>query len=110
MVFVDEVGVVVGVGGRYSEVPAVFVAAMAIGVMVHINGVGLPAAEIIVALSVLLAGVLIAYGRALPVAISATLFAVAGLFHGYAFGGSIFGAGAAPLDPDLRGLVAIQSA
>ena len=62
------------------------------------------------ALAVLLAGVLIAYGRALPVAIWGTLFAVAGLFHGYAFGESIFGAEAAPLGAYLLGLVVIQSA
>jgi urease accessory protein len=110
LAFLLAVGVVVGVGGLNLALPVVFVAAMAIGVMVHVNGVGLPDAEIIVALSVLLAGVLIAYGRALPVAIWGTLFAVAGLFHGYAFGESIFGAEAAPLGAYLLGLVAIQSA
>jgi urease accessory protein len=110
LAFLLAVGVVVGVGGLNLALPVVFVAAMAIGVMVHVNGVGLPDAEIIVALSVLLAGVLIAYGRALPVAIWATLFAVAGLFHGYAFGESIFGAEAAPLGAYLLGLVVIQSA
>jgi urease accessory protein len=110
LAFLLAVGVVVGVGGLNLALPVVFVAAMAIGVMVHVNGVGLPDAEIIVALSVLLAGVLIAYGRALPVAIWGTLFAVAGLFHGYAFGESIFGAEAAPLGAYLLGLVVIQSA
>jgi urease accessory protein len=110
LAFLLAVGVVVGVGGLNLALPAVFVAAMAIGVMLHVNGIGLPDAEIIVALSVLLAGVLIAYGRALPVAIWATLFAVAGLFHGYAFGESIFGAEAAPLGAYLLGLVVIQSA
>lgn len=110
LAFLLAVGVVVGVGGLNLALPVVFVAAMAIGVMVHVNGIGLPDAEIIVALSVLLAGVLIAYGRALPVAIWGTLFAVAGLFHGYAFGESIFGAEAAPLGAYLLGLVAIQSA
>jgi len=110
LAFLLAVGVVVGVGGLNLALPAVFVAAMAIGVVVHVNGIGLPAAEIIVALSVLLAGALIAYGRALPVAIWATLFAVAGLFHGYAFGESIFGAEAAPLGAYLLGLVMIQSA
>jgi urease accessory protein len=110
LAFLLAVGVVVGVGGLNLALPAVFVAAMAIGVMLHVNGIGLPDAEIIVALSVLLAGVLIAYGRALPVAIWGTLFAVAGLFHGYAFGESIFGAEATPLGAYLLGLVVIQSA
>ena len=108
LAFLLAVGVVVGVGGLNLALPAVFVAAMAIGVMVHVNGIGVPDVEIIIALSVLLAGVLIAFGRALPVAIWAALFAVAGLFHGYSFGESIFGAEAAPLGAYLIGLVAIQ--
>src|SRR5713226_8059778 len=110
LAFLLAVGVVVGVGGLNLALLAVFVAAMAIGVVAHANGIGLPAAEIIVALSVLLAGFLIARGRALPVAIWTTLFAVAGLFHGYAFGESIFGAETAPLGSYLLGLVAVQSA
>lgn len=110
LAFLLAVGVVVGVGGLNLALPAVFVAAMAIGVAVHVNGIGLPAVEIIVALSVLLAGALIARGRALPVATWATLFAVAGFFHGYAFGESIFGAETAPLGSYLLGLVVIQSA
>jgi urease accessory protein len=110
LAFLFAVGIVVGVGGLNLALPAVFVVAMAIGAAVHVNGTGLPAAEIMVALSVLLAGVLIARGRALPVAMWATLFAVAGLFHGYAFGESIFGAEAAPLGSYLLGLFVIQSA
>jgi urease accessory protein len=110
LAFLLAVGVGVGVGGLNLALPAVFVAVMAIGVVVHLGGIDLPAAEIIVALSVLLAGVLIAYGRALPVAIWAALFAVAGLFHGYALGESIVGAEATPLGAYLLGLVAIQSA
>jgi urease accessory protein len=110
LAFLLAVGVAVGVGGLNLALPVVFVAAMAIGVVVHVNGIGLPAAEIIVALSVLLTGLLIAYGRALPVAVWATLFAVAGLFHGYALGESIYGAETTPLDAYLLGLVVIQGA
>ena len=40
----------------------------------------------------------------------ATLFAVGGLFHGYAFGESIFGAERSPLYAYLLGLILIQSA
>jgi urease accessory protein len=108
--FLIAVGVVVGVGGLNLALPAIFVVAMAIGVALHVNGIGLPAAEIIVALSVVLAGVLIARGRSLPVAVWATLFAGAGLFHGHALGESIFGAEATPLAAYLLGLIVIQSA
>jgi len=108
LAFLLAVGVVVGVGGLNLALPAVFVAATAIGVVAHVNSIGLPATEIIVALSVLLAGVLIARGRALPTPLWIAIFAVAGFFHGYAFGESIFGAEPAPLGAYLLGLVLIQ--
>jgi urease accessory protein len=110
LAFLVAIGVVVGVGGLNLALPAVFIVAMAVGVAVHVGGIGLPAAEIMVALSVLLAGILIARGRALPVAAWAVLFAGAGFFHGYAFGESIYGAEASPLDAYLLGLVVIQIA
>jgi urease accessory protein len=110
LAFLLAVGVVVGVGGFNLALPAVFVVATAIGVVAHVDGIGLPAAEILVALSVLLAGALIARGRALPVPLWVAIFAVAGCFHGYAFGESIFGAEASPLGAYLLGLVVIQGA
>ena len=70
---------------------------------------GIPAAEILVALTALLAGILIARGRALPLPAWGALFAVAGFFHGYAFGESIYGAEASPLWAYLVGLVLSQS-
>jgi len=90
--------------------PIVFVAASAIGVVLHVNAVDLPGVEIIVALSVVLAGFLIARGRELPLAVWAGLFGLAGLAHGYAYGESIFGAEPTPLWAYLIGLVVIQSA
>ena len=108
--FLLAIGVAVGVGGLNLALPAVFVVASAIGVTLHVYGFDLPAAEIVVALSVLLAGLLIARGRTLPVWIWATLFAVAGLFHGYAYGESIVGAERTPLYAYLLGLILIQSA
>lgn len=110
LAFLLAIGVAVGVGGLNLALPALFVVASAIGVTLHVNGVDLPAAELVVAVSVLLAGFLIASGRALPVSIWAGLFAVAGLFHGYAFGESIVGAERAPLYAYLLGLILIQSA
>jgi urease accessory protein len=79
-------------------------------VALHVNGVTLPAAEAVVALSVLLAGGAVASGRNFGPWGWATLFAVAGLFHGYAFGESIAGAEPAPLLAYLIGLVIVQSA
>jgi urease accessory protein len=88
----------------------VFVAASAIGVALHVYGLNFSGAELTVAASVILAGFLIARGRALPLAAWAPLFGIAGLAHGYAYGESIFGAEPTPLLAYLIGLVAVQSA
>jgi urease accessory protein len=110
LAFLIAVGIAVGGGGLSLALPIVFVAASAIGVVPHVYGINLPGAEMIVAASVVLAGVLIARGRALPLAVWATLFGLAGLAHGYAYGESIFGAEPTPLFAYLAGLVVIQSA
>ena len=110
LAFLLAIGVAVGVGGLNLVLQLLFVVASAIGVTLHVNGVNLPGAEIVVAVSVLFAGFLIARGRALPVSLWAILFAAAGLFHGYAFGESIFGAERSPLHAYLLGLIIVQSA
>ena len=109
LAFLLAIGVAVGVGGLNLVLPLLFVVASAIGVTLHVNGVNLPGAEIVVAVSVLFAGFLIARGRALPVSLWAILFAAAGLFHGYAFGEFIFGAERSPLHAYLLGLIIVQS-
>jgi urease accessory protein len=108
--FLIAVALVVAVYDLSLALPAVFVAAMAAGVALHVGGIGFPATEIMVALSTLLAGFLLARGRAMPRVGWAALFAVAGLFHGYAFGESIYGAETSPLAAYLAGLIVIQSA
>jgi len=108
LAFMIAVGVVVGAGGLNLMLPLVFVTAMTVGVAGHVAGMNIPAIEIMVALSVLLAGLLIARGRALPLLAWASLFALAGLLHGYAYGESIFGAETSPLGAYLLGLGAIQ--
>jgi len=103
------VGVVVGASGLSLVLPVAFIAAMAAGVQAHVIGIALPAAETLVALSVVVVGLLLAQGRALPAAAWAVLFAVTGFFHGYAFGESIYGAETTPLGAYLLGLVAVQA-
>jgi urease accessory protein len=110
LAFLLSVGIAVGIGGLNLALVALFVIASAIGVMLHVNGINLPGAEIIVACSVLLAGFLIARGRVLSIWSWAALFTVAGLFHGYAFGESIVGAEKSPLHAYLVGLIVIQVA
>ena len=86
LAFLLAIGIVAGVGGLNLALPALFVIASAIGVMLHVNGINFPGWR------------------------WAALFAVAGLFHGYAFGESIYGAERSPLHAYLLGLILIQSA
>jgi len=110
LAFLVAVGVAVGIARLSLLMPAIFVLASAVGVAVHVAGITIPAAELIVALSVILVGATIARGAALAPIVWAGLFAIAGLFHGYAYGESIFGAEATPLWAYLAGLVVIQTA
>jgi urease accessory protein len=110
LAFLIAIGIAVGVGGLSLALPIVFVAASAVGVALHVYGVDLPGAELIVASSVVLAGFVVARGRELPLAAWGALFGLAGLAHGYAYGESIFGAEPTPLLAYLAGLVVIQSA
>ena len=110
LAFLIAVGVIVAVCGLSFALPVAFIVMMAIGVAAHVGGIGIPASEFIVALTVLTAGLLLVRERKPTTAVWMALFAVAGFFHGYAFGESIFGAERAPLGAYLVGLVIIQSA
>ena len=126
LAFIVAMGVAVGVAGLSLAIPALFIVASGLGVALHVRGIALPNVEFIVAVSVLLVGAAIASGRAMrtsgwtPGWTSgwtsgwtwgwAALFAIAGLFHGYAFGESIFGAEPTPLAAYLVGLVIVQGA
>jgi urease accessory protein len=107
--FLAAIGIAVGAFGLNLLLPIVFVAAMAIGVAVHAGGVTVPGAEILVAASVVAAGLMLARARPMPAIAWGALFALAGLFHGYALGESIYGAERAPLAAYLIGLAVVQS-
>lgn len=90
--------------------PVAFVAACVIGTLIHLQAVTLPAAELMIAASVLLVGVLGLAGARLPVVAAAALFAVAGVFHGYAYGEAVVGAETTPILAYLIGFAATQCA
>ncbi len=90
--------------------PLAYLGAMAGGLLLHVGGVMLPAAEWVIMLSVIVLGFLVARGRGLSPAALGGLFAVAGLFHGFAFAGAIIGAEATPIVAYVIGLVATQYA
>ena len=89
--FVIAVGIAAALSGRMLSGPLAFLAAMVAGVVLILNGVVLPYVEFAIALSLLAVGGVLAMGRQLPVSVLFGLFAVAGLFHGWAFGESIVG-------------------
>jgi urease accessory protein len=90
--------------------PLAFVAACVIGTLIHLQAVTLPAAELVIAASVLLVGALGLAGARLPVAAAAALFAAAGVFHGYAYGEAVVGAETTPILAYLIGFAVTQCA
>ncbi|HYS49580.1 MAG TPA: HupE/UreJ family protein, partial [Xanthobacteraceae bacterium] len=58
LAFLVAVGIAVGVARLSLAMPAVFVAASALGVAIHVQGISVPGAELLVALSVVIVGVL----------------------------------------------------
>ena len=88
--------------------PLVFILATVAGCIIHISGIALPLVEIVVAASTVVLGGLILSGRAVSQGVHVGLFAVAGLFHGWAYGGSILGAEPTPLVAYMAGFAAIQ--
>jgi len=86
-----------------------YVLAQVAGAAVHVQGASVPAAEILVGLSVVALGALLLLQRALPPAAILAAFGLAGLFHGYALAESIVGAEPTPLYAYFAGFAAIQA-
>ncbi|MGQ0671487.1 MAG: HupE/UreJ family protein [Hyphomicrobium sp.] len=112
----DHFAAIIGVGilaaliGARPQMVFAFVAAMIGGVVLHLASFDLPNSELLVALSTLFIGQLVAL-RLAPTAFPLTLvFATAGLVHGYALGESIVGAEPTPLYAYFAGLAIVQSA
>lgn len=112
----DHLAFIIGIGIASAFTPArftmplLFVGGTLAGCFLILAGVGLPLAEIIIAGSVVLIGALIFSGAGPSAAIYGLLFAAAGLFHGWAYGGSIIGAEQTPLVAYLIGFAVIQYA
>jgi urease accessory protein len=112
---VDHFAAVVAIGclasaQRSGAVSVIgYIVAMMVGVGLHLMGTTVPAAELLVALSVLFLGATVVWRRDMAVGAALTLFALVGLIHGYALGESIYGAETTPLVAYLIGLAVIQS-
>lgn len=91
-------------------IPIAFVVAALAGTGLHVASWNLPIPELVIATSVLGFGTLLAVRNALPGWTLAALAALAGVFHGYAYGEAIVGAQMNPLLAYLLGFTAIQLA
>ena len=89
-------------------IPAAFAVATALGTIIHLQSMNLPLPEIVIALSVLLIGISLAWGKNFNLVLLIFLSAIAGMFHGFAYGEAIFGAEMTPLSAYLLGFVSIQ--
>ena len=79
-----------------------------LGAALHLTGFGLAGGEVMVALSVILFGGVIMSGHRVTLVWLAGGLILAGIFHGYAYAESIFGAEPMPLSGYLIGFCSVQ--
>ena len=108
LAFVVALGLLAAVSAWGIAIPVVFVLAAMVGTGLHLAEITLPLAELIIAGSVLGFGVLLALKDRPQSAVVTCLGAIAGLFHGFAYGEAIFGAQTMPLVAYLAGFTAVQ--
>ena len=110
LAFVVGVGLLAALTAHRFTAPLLFVGATVLGTLLHLMAFDLPAAKFVIALSVAAIGVLALTGRNYSLAAIGALFAVAGLFHGYAYGEAVVGSESGAIIAYLIGFAAIQYA
>lgn len=96
LAFVVAVGLIaVGIPNGISII-ASFLATVILGTGIHLLSIDLPLTEIAIALSVLVFGTMLALKQKLSVQFLSIFAAIAGIFHGYAYGEAIIGAEMTP--------------
>jgi|LNFM01.1.fsa_nt_gb urease accessory protein len=111
----DHLAFLVAIGIAAALIPAgvgviaAFIAASTAGVLLHFGAFDLPMSELLVAGSVLVAGAFVALGRRTGSLQWLVLAALAGVFHGYAFGEAIVGADRAVVGSYLLGLAIVSA-
>ena len=110
LAFVIAVGIAATLAGSRFLSPLAFVGATVVGTGLHLAAFNLPVVELMIALSLVVLGAVVFIGKKMPVAALAGIFAIAGLFHGFAYGEAIFGAEATPLVAYLAGFGLTQYA
>ncbi len=110
LAFVIAVGLVAVNRAWGWLVPVGFVAASMVGTGIHLQAVDLPLPEVMISLSVVIVGALVAWGRKVNLWVLGAIAIAAGVFHGYAYGESVVGAEMTPLVAYLLGFGLIQAA
>lgn len=108
LAFIVSVGLVSAVKRQGILIPIAFVLSAMAGTGLHLVQLNVPGVELFVSGSILLFGILLVRKDSPNTAVVMTLAAIAGIFHGYAYGESIFGAEMTPLLAYLLGFTAIQ--
>jgi len=110
LAFVIGVGLAAAFAPNRLLSPLAFVLGTLAGCGLLLADVALPIPELVISASGVLIGAMILSGRSFASALWLALFAVAGLFHGWAYGQSIVGAETTPLLAYLIGFAAVQFA
>jgi urease accessory protein len=109
LAFIVGIGLLAGIASFGPLLPALFVATMVAGLGLHVAGLNIPGVELLVAASVLLIGLAIWRQRtSAGTWLEGGAFALAGLFHGYAFAEAVIGAEPTPIAAYIAGLAATQ--
>ena len=111
LVFTIAIGLLAALSKKLGMIiPTAFVVATAIGTIIHLQSIDLPGLELIISASVLVMGIFLAQKNPANLGLLAALSALAGIFHGYAYGESIVGAETTALGAYLLGFCSIQLA
>lgn len=105
---VVSVGLLAAINQQGILIPIAFVLTAMLGTGAHLAGLTIPGVELFVTGSILLFGLLLVVQNRPRPPILIGLSAIAGLFHGYAYGEAIFGAKMMPLFAYLAGFTVIQ--
>jgi urease accessory protein len=108
--FVVAVGLLAAIKERGIFIPIAFVLTALAGTGIHLMSLDLPLPEVVISTSVLVIGIMLALKNSPNSTVLIVLAAIAGLFHGYAYGEAIVGADMTPLVAYLAGFTLIQLA